>query len=103
MREAFENFFGSRGLKAENVDLKGRADHGPFAAEGIPVGGLYSGAEGRKTGEQAEVYGGEAGVAYDGCYHEACDDVGNLSTNALEQLSDGAAYATYAFAQGELR
>jgi Zn-dependent M28 family amino/carboxypeptidase len=103
VREVFENFFGSRGLKAETVDLKGRSDHGPFAAERIPVGGLYSGAEGRKTGEQAEVYGGEAGAAYDGCYHEACDDVGNLSTKALEQLSDGAAYATYAFAQGKHR
>jgi Zn-dependent M28 family amino/carboxypeptidase len=103
VREVFENFFGSRGMKAETVDLKGRSDHGPFAAEDIPVGGLFSGAEGRKTGEQAEVYGGEAGVAYDGCYHESCDDVGNLSTKALEQLSDGAAYATYAFAQGERR
>jgi hypothetical protein len=71
--------------------------------EGIPAGGLFSGAEGRKTGEQAEVYGGEAGVAYDGCYHEACDDVGNLSTKALEQLSDGAAYATYMLARDERR
>ena len=100
VREVFENFFGSRDLKAETVDLKRRSDHGPFAAEGIPVGGLFSGAEGRKTGEQVEVYGGEADVAYDGCYHEACDDVGNLSTKAMEQLSDGAAYATYVFAQG---
>ncbi len=85
------------------MDLKGRSDHSPVAAEGIPVGDLYSGAEGRKTGEQAEVYGGEAGVAYDGCYHEACDDVGNLSKEALDQLSDGAAYATYVFAQEERR
>lgn len=85
------------------MDLKGGSDHGPFAAEGIPVGGLFSGAESRKTGKQAAVYGGEAGVAYDRCYHEACDDVGNLSTKALEQLSDGAAYATYVFAQEERR
>jgi Zn-dependent M28 family amino/carboxypeptidase len=103
VREVFENFFATRDLKVETVDLKGRSDHGPFAAEGIPAGGLYSGAEGRKSGEQAEVYGGEAGVAYDGCYHEACDDVGNLSTKALEQLSDGAAYATYVFAHEERR
>lgn len=103
VREVFENFFATRDLKVKTVNLKGRSDHGPFAAEGIPVGGLFSGAEGRKTGEQAEVYGGEAGVAYDGCYHEACDDVGNLSTKALEQLSDGAAYATYMFAREERR
>jgi Zn-dependent M28 family amino/carboxypeptidase len=103
VREVFENFFATRDLKVKTVNLKGRSDHGPFAAEGIPAGGLFSGAEGRKTGEQAEVYGGEAGVAYDGCYHEACDDVGNLSTKALEQLSDGAAYATYMFARDERR
>jgi Zn-dependent M28 family amino/carboxypeptidase len=103
VREVFKNFFASRDLKSETMDLKGRSDHGPFAAEGIPVGGLFSGAEGSKTGKQAEVYGGEAGVAYDTCYHEACDDVGNLSTKALEQLSDGAAYATYEFAQEERR
>lgn len=103
MREVFENFFASRDLKVKTVNLKGGSDHGPFAAEGIPVGGLFSGAESRKTGKQAAVYGGEAGVAYDRCYHEACDDVDNLSTKTLEQLSDGAAYATYVFAQEERR
>ena len=103
VRKVFKDFFASRDLKTETVDLKGGSDHGPFAAEGIPVGGLFSGAEGKKTGEQAEVYGGEAGVAYDGCYHEDCDDVSNLSKEALDQLSDGAAYATYVFAQEERR
>jgi Zn-dependent M28 family amino/carboxypeptidase len=101
VRQVLEDFFASRNLKTETVDLKGGSDHGPFAAEGIPVGGLFSGAEGKKTEGQAEAYGGEAGVAYDGCYHEVCDDVGNLSKEALDQLSDGAAYATYVFAQEE--
>jgi Zn-dependent M28 family amino/carboxypeptidase len=103
VRKVFKDFFASRDLKTETVDLKGGSDHGPFAAEGILVGGLFSGAEGKKTREQAEVYGGEAGVAYDGCYHEDCDDVGNLSKEALDKLSDGAAYATYVFAQEERR
>ena len=53
VKEVFENFFGSRDLKAETMDLKGRSDHGPFAAEGIPVGGLFSGAEVRKTGSRS--------------------------------------------------
>ena len=50
VKEVFENFFGSRDLKAETMDLKGRSDHGPFAAEGIPVGGLFSGAEAGRRG-----------------------------------------------------
>ena len=33
------------------MDLKGRSDHGPFAAEGIPVGGLFSGAAGQRSPE----------------------------------------------------
>ncbi len=38
----------------------GRSDYGPFIAIGIPAGGLFTGAEGIKTPEQAEVYGGTA-------------------------------------------
>ena len=40
---------------------------------GIPAGGLFSGAEGEKTPEQAAIYGGTAGEPYDPCYHQACD------------------------------
>jgi hypothetical protein len=66
---------------------------------GIPAGGLFSGAEEIKTPEQAAIYGGTAGVAYDPCYHQACDGIKNVNTMALEQLADGAAHATLAFAQ----
>ena len=31
----------------------GRSDYGPFIAVGIPAGGLFTGAEGVKTAEQA--------------------------------------------------
>jgi Zn-dependent M28 family amino/carboxypeptidase len=101
VREVFDDYFATRDLKTETLDLEGGSDHVPFAAEGISVGGLFSGAGGKKTEEQAEVYGGEAGVAYDECYHEDCDDLDNLSKEALEQLSDGVAYATYVLAQEE--
>ena len=45
---------------------------------GIPAGGLFSGAEEIKTPEQAQIYGGTAGIAYDPCYHQACDDFDNV-------------------------
>jgi len=66
---------------------------------GIPAGGLFSGAEEPKTEEQAAVYGGTAGEPYDPCYHEPCDNKTNLSVQALNELSDGAAHATFTYAE----
>jgi Zn-dependent M28 family amino/carboxypeptidase len=52
--EVFTDYFDSRGIRVEvNSALDGRSDHGPFAAQGIPTGGLFSGAEGIKTREEA--------------------------------------------------
>ena len=67
-------------------------------AAGIPAGGLFTGAEEIKTAEQAAVYGGTAGVAYDPCYHQACDDIDNINTAVLEQMADAVAHATLTFA-----
>ena len=59
----FNDYFASQGLASEPTAFDGRSDYGPFIAVGIPAGGLFSGAEGVKTPEQAAVYGGTAGVA----------------------------------------
>ena len=77
----------------------GRSDYGPFITVGIPAGGLFSGAEGEKTAEQAAIYGGTAGEPYDPCYHQACDTTNNLNTKALFELGDAAAHATMTLAR----
>jgi Zn-dependent M28 family amino/carboxypeptidase len=94
----FDNYFAGQGLPTDPTAFDGRSDYGPFIAVGIPAGGLFSGAEGIKTPEQAAVYGGTAGVAYDPCYHQECDDINNLSTKALAELGDGAAHAVLTLA-----
>ena len=86
-------------LATEPTEFDGRSDYEAFINAGIPAGGLFTGAEGIKTAEEAAIYGGTAGVAYDPCYHAACDDTGNLNKTALDQMSDAAAHATLAFAQ----
>ena len=91
----FNDYFGAKGLTSEPTDFDGRSDYGPFIAAGIPAGGLFSGAEGIKTPEEAVAYGGTANAPYDSCYHQACDTITNLSTNALNELGDAAAHATY--------
>jgi Zn-dependent M28 family amino/carboxypeptidase len=95
----FNDYFASQGLATDPTPFDGRSDYGPFIAVGIPAGGLFSGAEGEKTVEQATVYGGTAGEPYDSCYHQACDTTNNLSTKALNELGDGAAHAVMTLAR----
>ena len=99
VEKVFLDYFASQGLQTEPTKFDGRSDYEAFINAGIPAGGLFSGAEQVKTAEQAAIYGGTAGVAYDECYHQACDDISNLNKTSLDQLADGAAHATLAFAQ----
>jgi Zn-dependent M28 family amino/carboxypeptidase len=99
IERAFTDYFASRGVPSQGADFTGRSDYGPFIAVGIPAGGLFTGAEVRKTAAEAALYGGTAGVAYDPCYHQACDTYANLNPYALDVNSDAIAtvLARYAF------
>ncbi len=99
IEDIFNNYFADHGLETEPTDFDGRSDYGPFIAAGIPAGGLFSGAEGIKTEAEAVIYGGTAGIAYDRCYHQACDTINNLSTKALAELGDAAAHAVMTLAR----
>jgi len=99
IEDIFTRHFGGEGLESDPTPFNGRSDYGPFIAVGIPAGGLFTGAEGIKTAEQAAVYGGTAGVAYDPNYHQAGDTIVNLNTAALHEMSDAAAHATWTLAR----
>ena len=75
-----------KGLPFKGTDFDGRSDYGPFIAVGIPSGGLFTGAEGIKTPEEAAIWGGTAGDQYDPCYHLACDTFDNISLFALDVI-----------------
>jgi Zn-dependent M28 family amino/carboxypeptidase len=98
IEKVFEGYFTQRGIPFQGTDFSGRSDYGPFIAVGIPAGGLFTGAEGIKTAAQVELFGGTAGVAFDPCYHQACDTYSNNSNRALEVNADAVAYATLQFA-----
>jgi Zn-dependent M28 family amino/carboxypeptidase len=89
------------GAGAVGLDLAGLtgggARHLERARVGIKAGGLFTGAEGIKTADQAAVYGGTAGVAYDPCYHQLCDDISDLNNTALDQMADATAHALLSF------
>ncbi len=99
IEEAFHEYFASQGLPSAETPFSGRSDYGPFIAKGIPAGGLFTGAEGVKTAEQAQIYGGTVGVAYDRCYHQACDTFTNNSDTGLDQMSDAVAHAVLVFSK----
>jgi Zn-dependent M28 family amino/carboxypeptidase len=88
----FGSYFDSQDLPFELVDVGSRSDHFGFAAFGVPIGGLFTGAEVIKTPEQAAIYGGTAGAQFDPCYHQACDTFDNVSLEVLDQMADATAF-----------
>jgi aminopeptidase Y len=98
IERAFEEYFTMVGKPFKGVDFTGRSDYGPFIDVGIPAGGLFAGAEGIKTAAEAALWGGTAGIAYDPCYHQACDTYANNNDEALDVNADGLAYAVLHFA-----
>jgi len=98
IEKTFERFYTSVGEPFKGTDFSGRSDYGPFIAVGIPSGGLFTGAEGIKTAEEAGIWGGTAGQQYDPCYHQACDTYANNSNHALDVNSDAIAYAVLQYA-----
>lgn len=98
IEQTFEAFFNMVGEPFKGTDFSGRSDYGPFIAAGIPSGGLFTGAEGIKTAEEAAIWGGTAGQQYDPCYHLACDTYANNNDHALDVNSDAIAFAVLQYA-----
>jgi Zn-dependent M28 family amino/carboxypeptidase len=94
----FARYYFQRGIPSEASPFNGRSDYQAFIVNGIPAGGLFTGAEGLKTPEQQAKWGGTAGIAYDPCYHQACDTIANVSRKALRINADAVAYAVYLYA-----
>jgi Zn-dependent M28 family amino/carboxypeptidase len=99
IEDLFESYYTWAGVPYDDAQFSGRSDYQAFIQNGIPAGGLFTGAEVPKTEQQAEIWGGEAGQQYDPCYHLACDDIDNLALDALDVNSDAiaAAVLTYAY------
>lgn len=85
LHAAFLEWFDAHELPTTGSGFSGRSDYQPFIDAGVPAGGLATGASGSKSSAQAETYGGVAGEAFDGCYHQACDDQQNFDLEVLGQ------------------
>lgn len=98
IENVFELYYSMLGEPYKGSDFTGRSDYGPFINVGIPAGGLFTGADGIKTAEEAGLWGGTAGDQYDPCYHLACDTFDNVNLRTLEINSDAVAFATLKYA-----
>src|SRR5918997_1111402 len=93
IEDVYERYYTWVGEPYEDSEFSGRSDYQAFIEAGIPSAGLFTGAEVPKTAEQAAIWGGTAGAAFDPCYHVACDTIGNLNDAAFEVNSDLIAFA----------
>jgi Zn-dependent M28 family amino/carboxypeptidase len=91
VERVFDSWFTARGLASERVPFDGRSDYVGFTERGIPAGGVFAGAEGVKTEEEAAVYGGAAGSWYDPCYHQLCDNLITVLTGVPPLDAEGLA------------
>ncbi|KAG8680962.1 Leucyl aminopeptidase yscIV, partial [Ceratobasidium sp. 395] len=88
LEKLFQTDFESKKLPWASYAFSGSSDYEAFLKAGIPAadpetGGLATGAGGIKSEAQAATFGGQAGVAFDKCYHAACDTINNLALDAF--------------------
>ena len=54
----------------------------------------------RRRPRRSAKWGGTVDIAFDPCYHQACDTIDNLSHEALDINADAIAYVTFLYATG---
>jgi aminopeptidase Y len=84
LRNLYVDWYTANGLNFTFIPFDGRSDYDAFIRNGIPGGGIATGAEGVKKAEEVAMFGGHAGEWYDPCYHQLCDDVSNVNMTAWE-------------------
>jgi aminopeptidase Y len=82
LRDLYIDWYKDQELNYTFIPFDGRSDYDGFIRHGIPGGGIATGAEGVKTKDEAEQFGGKAGDWYDPCYHQLCDDLSNVNVTA---------------------
>jgi Zn-dependent M28 family amino/carboxypeptidase len=99
IERALAGYLKSAGKTAQDTPFDGRSDYDGFTLAGIPAGGLDSGAEDKKSAEQAKLWGGAAGQAFDPNYHNSTDTLDHIDRAALGINGGGVAYVTGLYAQ----
>jgi Zn-dependent M28 family amino/carboxypeptidase len=89
------------GKEPRDTGFDGRSDYDAFTQAGIPAGGLFAGAEEKKSDDEAKIWGGAANEPFDPNYHKGSDTFDHLDHDALGIQGKGVAYAIGMYAQDE--
>ncbi|MDF2045297.1 M20/M25/M40 family metallo-hydrolase [Microbacterium sp. Kw_RZR3] len=81
-----------------DTEYSGRSDYQAFIDNGVPAGGLFSGADDIKTEEQAALFGGTAGVYMDRNYHTINDSLANVNRDSIDIFAPAIGHAAVALA-----
>ena len=94
VEQVLRDILRAEGVEALPFGFIEDSDYDAFVQGGIPAGGLFTGDAGTKSEAEARAFGGQAGVQYDECYHQACDTIGNVDMTVLEQMTETLMSAT---------
>jgi hypothetical protein len=95
----FADYFDSREQPWVATGWDMSSDHRSFIREDIPVGGLFTGSEERKSRKDARIFGGVAKAPRDPNYHTSNDDISNIDLEALDIMTDAITHAATQLAQ----
>lgn len=98
LEKVFTDYFDTKDQPNVGTDFSGRSDYQAFIDNGIPSSGLFSGADGTKTQEEADMFGGTVGDKHDTNYHQPTDTIENVSRESLDIFSPAIAYAVHTLA-----
>lgn len=99
IERTFVGYLKSAGKVAQDTSFDGRSDYDGFTLAGIPAGGLFSGAENKKSVEQAKLWGGTPDEPFDPNYHKKTDTLDHIDRTALGINGAGVAYVVALYAQ----
>ncbi|OMC53773.1 amidohydrolase [Mycobacterium sp. IS-836] len=99
IERTFVDYLKSAGKTAQDTSFDGRSDYDGFTLAGIPAGGLFSGAENKKSDEQAKLWGGTANEPFDPNYHQKGDTLDHIDRTSLGINGGGVAYTLALYAQ----
>ena len=98
LEKVFTDYFADIDQPNVGTDFSGRSDYQAFIDNGIPASGLFSGADGTKTAEEAEMFGGTVGEKHDTNYHQPTDTIENVSKESIDIFAPAIGFAVHALA-----
>jgi hypothetical protein len=87
------------GVRPADMPLGLASDYSAFLRAGIPIGGITTGSNQRKTATQARLWGGRAGVPFDPNFQTPADTIANVDRAALAITGPAVAFAVGTYAQ----